>query len=67
MEENWVCHVIGSDDVIPCDSEIVALRLANGINKEVTQIERKEYDAIVIAVAKDLNSDNNDLTQKPID
>jgi hypothetical protein len=51
----WTVHIIGPDDVIPCDSEIDALRRANEHNKlyaEVMVNEASPNDPYTVAVAK---------------
>jgi hypothetical protein len=58
MNEKWVVHIIGPDDVIEHTDELSALREANDINKAVITLERTENTPFVMAVVKDANTEN---------
>lgn len=58
MNEKWVVHIIGPDDVIEQPDELTALREANGINKAVLTLDRTENTPFVMAVVKDANTED---------
>lgn len=58
MNEKWVVHIIGPDDVIDQPDELTALREANRINKAVLTLARTENTPFVMAVVKDANTED---------
>ena len=52
IQEKWVVHIIGPDDVINQLDELTALRAANDLNKMIDIAHKKPDDPFVIAVVK---------------
>lgn len=54
-EEIWVMHIVGPDDIIPCENELDAMRKANKHNKQFAKLmenERSLRGIYCVAIAK---------------
>lgn len=53
MEKHvWVIHVTGADDLLTQAGELEALRLANGMNRMMAEMERDEHTPVCYAIVK---------------
>lgn len=54
--EKWVMHIVGPDDIIPCENELDALRKANKHNNQFAKLMENETSLsgiYCVAIAKD--------------
>ncbi len=42
MDEKWLVHIVGPDDLIPKSDELDALRSANAVNIDI-ELERRSH------------------------
>lgn len=57
-KNNWVVHVVGSDEVFIQADELSALREANALNKSFVELPRGENYPFVMALAKNTDVEN---------